>query len=234
MPVTTALLLAAGCIKVDQDLVLNADGSGTLHIRYGMKQETITQIEGIASPGAAGTTEATSPQLPFRFDEKQVREDFKVYARDGVTLDSFRSEDAGGWKFVDLNMRFKSLAGLMQTEFLADRKVVLHRDASGNFVLEQQPDNPHVPERNADNPAVQDMMRELMKGFRASVSVKVPGDVVESSGSATGRVVSWVFDLEKDAEAISKAQKLNMRVVFKGDGLEQLPVVGKPAPAATK
>ena len=222
-------LLLAGCIKVDQELALNADGTGAFHVRYGMKQETISQIEAMAKANAAESGNGAAPQMPFHFDEKQVRKDFEVYQQDGVTLDSYKAEDVDGWKFVELRMKFLTLAGLMKTEFLADRKMALTRDAKGNFVLEQKPDSPHVPQKTADDPAVQAMMQEMMRGFHAGMSVRVPGDVIESNGSATGRVVSWVFDLEKDPQALSKAQQLNMRVVFGGDGIRLPGAGGVPA-----
>lgn len=226
----SALALATGCLRVDQDLVLNADGTGRLHVRYGMKQETLRQIEASA-PSASDAGGASATKSPFlRFDEKQVREDFKVYARDGVTLASFRAEEKEGWRYVDLDMRFASLPGLLKTEFLSDRRLTLGRNAAGDYVLEQHPDNPHVPEKHAEDQAAQDMLREVMKGFRATMTVTAPGEVIDSNGTATGRVVSWVFDLEQDPQAMAKAQKLSMRVVFKGTGL-QLPAVGGAGPA---
>lgn len=210
----TALLSA--CIKVDQDLVLNGDGTGTFHVRYGMKTETIAQIEAMAKEGQPGDSPA---QMPFHFDEAKVRKDFEVYAKDGVTLESFKSEVIDGWKFIELRMKFATLEGLGKTEFLADRKLVLKHEGD-RYVLEQRPDSPHVPEKNADAPEVQDMMAAMMKGFHAGMSVQVPGDVVECNGTQDGRKVSWVFDLEKDPQALKKAQQLNMKVAFKGDGLK--------------
>lgn len=226
----SALALAAGCLRVDQALTLNADGTGRLHVRYGMKQETIRQFEATdpSRSEAGGAPAAKSPFL--RFDEKQVREDFKVYAQDGVTLESFRAEEKEGWRYVDLDMRFASLPGLLKTEFLSDRRLTLRRNAEGDYVLEQHPDNPHVPEKHAEDQAAQDMLREVMKGFRATMTVTAPGEVIDSNGTATGRVVSWVFDLEKDPHAMAKAQQLCMRVVFRGAGL-QLPAAVGAGPA---
>ncbi len=228
-PLFFAAALLAGCIKVDQELSLNADGTGTFHVRYGMKQETISQIDAMSRAGAKENAAATT-QSPFQFDEKKVRKDFETYARDGVTLDSFAAAETNDWKFIDLRMKFASLAGLMKTDFLSDRKLTLLREENGNYILEQRPDSPHVPESNADNPAVQDMMKELMKGFHAGIAVRVPGDVLESNGTASGRVVSWTFDLEQDPQALKKAQQLNMRVVFKGDGLNLPGAARPPAP----
>ncbi len=211
-----AAAVLSSCIKVDQDLVLNGDGTGSFHVRYGMKVETIAQIEQMAKAGQPGDS---PPQMPFHFDEAKVRKDFVVYAKDGVTLESFKSEVLDGWKFIELRMKFATLDGLGRTDFLADRKLALRRDGD-RYVLEQRPDSPHVPEKNADEPAVQDMMAAMMKGFHAGMSVQVPGDVVECNGAQDGRKVSWVFDLEKDPQAMKKAQQLNMKVTFKGDGLK--------------
>jgi hypothetical protein len=53
--------------------------------------------------------------------------------------------------------------------------------------------------------------------------------VVTSNGEVTNRTASWIFDLEKDPQAMTKAQQLSMRVVFKGDGLK-LPAAGETSP----
>lgn len=221
------LLLLSACIKVDQRLTLHADGSGVFAVNYGMREDSITQIEAMARQEGD-----SSPALPFQFDEKQVRKDFAVYARDGVELQSFTPSVTGGWKFVELGMTFRSLDGLMKTGFLSDRKLSLQRRPDGNYLLSQQPDSPHLPSANATNAAVQEMMASLMKGFHASMAVETPGPVLESNGSATGRVVSWVFDLEQDAQAISRAQQMEMRVVFAGRGLNLPSAVPSSGPVA--
>jgi len=47
-----ALLALTGCIKVDQTLTLNADGTGTLALRYGMSEQTLAQLKAMEQMAA--------------------------------------------------------------------------------------------------------------------------------------------------------------------------------------
>ena len=129
----------AGCIKVDQTLILDKDGSGTVDLTYGMSEESISQGRDIArnmfdssNPGSS------SPIMPFDFSDEDVRSDFKEFERDGVVLKSLKTEARDGWKFRRMVIGFKSLAGLAKAGFLADRNISLAKDPRGNYVFTQQ------------------------------------------------------------------------------------------------
>ena len=208
---------ASGCVKVEQNLDLKADGSGVIALRYGMSLEDLAEMEAMAKAQleeGAGPLESVSP---FDFDEAEVRKDFQAYGELGVTLEDLRTEVVDGWKFLSLRIAFTSLKGLGQTEFLSDRMVSLKKMPDGNYEFLQAA--PPVPE-GEDMGAVEGMMAEMMKGFRAVLSFRAPGEVVESNADRRdGRLVEWVFDLDRDPQALKRAQKMALRVVFRGEGL---------------
>ena len=209
---------AAGCVRMEQALTLNGDGSGNLAIRYGMSLKDLAELEATAKQQLAeeGMT-SEGPVNPFEFDEAEVRKDFEDYAELGVSLKSIKTSEEDGWKYLSLNIAFKTLAGLGQTEFLSDRIVSLKRLADGRYEFVQSV----PPQAQPGPPEMQDLMKEMMKGFRAALRVTVPGEVVETNADQTdGRTVSWSFDLDKDAKALERIQKASMRVVFQGEGLE--------------
>jgi hypothetical protein len=210
---------AAACLRVDQTITLNADGSGTLAFRYGMSEEDVAELQAMSQQALeAEGAPHEAPATPFDFDEKTVREEFEQYREDGVTLESLKTEVVGGWKYLDLTIRFQTLAGLARTEFVSDRGLRLTKRPNGDYAFHQSAP-PDAGEGAMEG--VQEMMADLMKGFRAVVSVVTPSDIVESNGDRVqGRRVTWVFDLAEDPRALERAQQMDLRVVFAGQGLD--------------
>ncbi|MFH0908533.1 MAG: hypothetical protein V1929_07210 [bacterium] len=220
-----ALALFTGCIHVEQVLTLNADGSGELHVTYGMSKNDIAQMQemsktALAEESASNDVAATSS---FDFNENDIREDFKAYEEHGVTLTSVRTEETNNWKFVYLEIGFKSLEGLSRTDFLSDRTLSLVKTAEGHYAFRQAASGPQedaAPE-GVDQESINTMMAGMMKGFHAVMKVRTPGKVLTTNaGQSDEQSATWDFDLEKDPQALQRAQKLDMRVEFDGTGLE--------------
>ena len=218
---------SAGCVKVEQTLTLKADGSGVLAIRYGMAEADLAQVESMArSQLAEEGLPAESVVNPFEFDEAEVRKDFEAYRELGVTLEQMRTEVVDGWKYLNMRMAFTTLAGLGQTEFLSDRQITLKKVGEGRYELVQgAPPGAEAAEMEV----APELMAEMMKGFRAELRVEVPGDIVETNADEQEpRRAAWVFDVDRDAKALQRAQRLAMRVVFEAPGLA-LPDYVNPA-----
>lgn len=210
---------SAGCVHVEQTLALRPDGSGTLSLRYGMAESDLAEMESLARQQLA--EEGLAPDAvtnPFQFDEAEVRKDFEAYRELGVTLEAVRSETVAGWKYLDLRIAFKTLAGLGQTEFLSDRQITLKKTGEHRYELVQAA----PPGADAgDLEIAPELMADMMKGFRAVLRVQLPGSVVESNADEQeAAAAAWIFDVDRDAKALQRAQRLAMRVVFEGPGLE--------------
>lgn len=202
------LLLVPACVQVEQTLTLEQSGSGTLLVQYAMDLETLAEIEARARAEAEALGEEAP--IPLSFDEAQIREDFKAYEPIGVTLEDALSWEADGKKTVRLKIRFSSLAALTQTEFLSDRQLRVRRleDGSMEFTQIAPPTDPGMAE-------LQDLMRELMAGFRAVLAVETPTDILETNADERdARVARWIFDVERDRRALARAQQLDLRVRF--------------------
>ena len=212
---------SAGCVKVEQALSLKPDGSGVIALRYGMSLADLAEMEAMAKAQLAEGGEEGEVSMeggnPFEFDEAEVRKDFEEYNKVGVTLEDIRTEVVDGWKYLSLRVAFASLEALGKTEFLSDRMVSLKRLPDGNYeFLQTAPPGPEAE----DMEGMEQMMADMMEGFRAAMKFEAPGELVESNADRTeGRTVEWVFDLDKDSKALRRAQKMALRVVFKGDGL---------------
>ena len=222
------VILAAtltGCFKVDQTLILEKDGSGTIDLTFSMSEESISQWHDVARNMLdSSNPDNSSPVMPFDFSDDDVRNDFKEFERDGVVLQSLKTETRGGWKHRRMVVGFKSLAGLSKAGFLADRNISLAKDAQGNYVFIQQagPEGNLPPELAAlTGTSANSLFSGMMEGFKAVIRVKTPGRILETNApEKSERQAGWVFDLERDPEALQKVQEASLRIVFEGKGLD--------------
>jgi hypothetical protein len=215
----------AGCIKVDQTLILEKDGSGTIDLTYGMSEESISQWQDVArnmldssNPGSS------SPVMPFDFSDEDVRNDFKEFEREGVALQSVKTEARDGWKFRRMVIGFKDLASLAKAGFLGDRNISLVKNPQGNYVFTQQVgrEGNLPPELAAfTGTSADSLFSGMMQGFKAVIRVKTPGRILETNAQEKSeRQAGWTFDLERDPEALQKVQEASLRIVFEGKGLD--------------
>lgn len=224
-------LAVSGCIKIDQTLTLEKDGSGTLEIRYGMSEQAMAQLEAMEqmgqamSEGAGGESEIeTDTPFDFDFDEAEVREDFESQDIEGVELVSATSETADGWRYMNLEVTFDNLAALAKTDFFDDNELSLTKDAEGNYVLSQRSDEDEIaPDMGGDDAMQEQMMQQMaamFAGMRLANRVVVPTEIVETNATEVdGRTAAWVYDIDEDPAVLTKLENLNMRVVFSGDGV---------------
>ena len=216
-----AFSLFCGCVKVDQTLTLNPDGTGTINLSYARSEESASTMQGFAR--AMMDQSGPDMQTPLDFTDEELRQDFKEYEPYGVFLDSLKSEERDGWKYRHMVIRFRDLKGLAQTGFLSDRNISIARNAQGNYVFTQAASaNGNIPEElSGDDPQTAYMLAQLMEGFRAVIRVRTPGRILETNApEKTDNSATWTFDLDKDPQALEKVQKLSMKIVFDGKGLK--------------
>jgi hypothetical protein len=225
-------LVLTGCIKLDQTLTLEKDGSGTLDVRYGMSEQAIAQLEMMEQmsqsmgegDGTGIEMDADTP-FDFDFDEAQVREDFESQDLEGVELISASSETVDGWRYMELKVKFDSLGALMKTEFFEDSEMSLTKDAEGNYVLSQRSgDGGDTEDASSGDEEMQAQMLEQMSamfaGMHIANRVVVPSEIVETNATEVdGRTAAWVFDIDEDPSVMTKLENLSMRVVFSSDGV---------------
>jgi hypothetical protein len=215
-----------GCIKVDQTMTLEKDGSGTLVIRYGMSEQALAQIEAMEqmseAMGEEGNEMDDDTPFDFDFDEKQVREDFEAQNIDGVELLSAASESMDGWRYMQLELAFDNLAALSKTDFFEDNELSLTKDAEGNYVLNQRSgDDEIVPDGDpAEQQQMMKQMAAMFAGMRLANQIIVPTEIVETNATdLDGNKAAWIYEVDKDPSVLTKLENLNMRVVFSSDGL---------------
>lgn len=225
--VITLAIAVTGCIKVDQTLTLDKDGSGTLDIRYGMSEQAIAQLEAMEKMGEAmeesgGEAIDMESDTPFDldFDEAEVREEFESKGLEGVELVSAESTTADGWRYMDLKVSFDNLEALKQTDFFDDSELSLSKDAEGNYVLAQRSTNGEAgDDMDEMDPKMLKQMAAMFAGMRIANHFVVPTEIIETNATEVdGRSAAWIYDIENDPAILTQLQDFNMRVVFSSEG----------------
>jgi hypothetical protein len=221
-----ALLMLGGCVKLDQTLTLNADGSGTLAMRYGMSEQTIAQMramEQMAAQGGEGLS--VKQENPLRFDPDQLRAELDKHRSAGVEVRALSSEVVDGWQYIDLEVAFVDIRALKRTELFKDSGLAIAPVGQGNYRVTQPGGGTAAP---AGDAAAQQLFRQMpamLAGLRIVQTIVAPGNIIETNAQRVdGRRASWVFDIAEDPGVLDRLAQTRMELTFDGDGVT-LPTV---------
>jgi hypothetical protein len=229
--VLVAAVALSGCIKVDQTLEINPDGSGILDLEYGMSEQTIAQLEAMEQMAAGMKQQGMQVESssPFDFDEATVRKKFAEEKPEGVELKDVSSDARDGWRYMRMKLTFDDLSSLKKTDYFKESGLSISKNAEGNYVLVQKlgSDEMEMPGGDAGGEeAMEEKMMQAMTamfaGLHIELNVVVPGRVIESNATRTeGNRASWVYDIDQDPQVLNRlGGKEEMRLVFSGDGLD--------------
>jgi len=103
-----------GCVRVEQDLVLQANGSGILRIVYSAHEENAARIRQVLSGVAAMDPDIAPSDVDWltSFDEKKIRAEWAKHQNPGVTLKQVRTSAADGWRTMHAEIHFTTLQQL--------------------------------------------------------------------------------------------------------------------------
>ncbi len=214
----SAAVILTGCIKMEQNITLNKDGSGSFQLMYAMSEESISQMKVISQMGASEGEEVESDSN-FEFDEEKVRAQFEEMKDRGVTLKKVRSETRDGWKYMYVDCDFQDLSGLAGTSGGEEIPVTISKNAEGDYVITSQMggDEMGMPETD---PESLKMMLPMLAGMRIAFRVNTPTRIISTTAPIrTDNSAEWVFDVDADPESILKLGKEKMEIVFDGTGV---------------
>jgi hypothetical protein len=219
-------LVLAGCFEVNQEITINADGSGQLKAHYAIDKDKLDMMKGVQ---AGGGVEMQGADFPMT--EEDVRKGFD--GREGVKLKDVQVEDKEGRRHVRFTVEYRDAS-----ELLGDPKIGkfrLHKDGAGNYVLasvvEKKEKKPQSPEEEMMEKQMRAMLVQMMKGLKFSVKVNTPTQIVATNAhNQADKSATWSYDIEKDASFLDDEPEV--RLVFKSGGLK-LREFGETAPGAT-
>ncbi len=214
-----AIVALSGCVKMEQDITLNKDGSGNVKFMYAMSEQMISQMEMMAQMGAEEDMEVDDDAMEF--DEAKVRKSFEELKDQGITLNSVRSESRGGWKYMHVDFDFQDVAKLGETEAMGESPVTITRNEDGNYVITSTMGGEDIGLGDEEmDPAQMQMMMPMLSGMRIAVKINTPTNIISTTAPVkTARSAQWVFDADEDPESIMKMGQTRMEVIFDGRGV---------------
>lgn len=239
--ILAGLLSAVGCVRIQEELTLNADGSGRLRLVYAMSEQGLAQIDsavGLARQmdASAGSNVVAGSdrdlENPLFFEEDRISRAFRKYRDGGVTLDAVKVTTREGWKYADLTISFRSLDALSKLWLFQDSVLTVKRTPEGNYFLYQQPVN-FASDVDLRNPAVMREMAPLLAGFQVTVKIESPARVMQSNAlRRADRMVQWDVNVDRDPKAVGQLQAEGLYVVLNGSEITLSEVGARAAKAA--
>ncbi len=208
--VVAAAVLLSGCFEMKEELVLNADGSGTLTGKYVFgEQMTAMMSMGAAMGGAMESGDDSN--LPMTAEDVK-----KMFKGPGIEVKEAKAETVEGKQNLTFKVAFKDVNELFKTKKYKDGKPVLSKNASGELVLEMGSEGMGkglgVPEQEMPEdmtPELQEMMKQqqqammammepMLKGLRMEFTIVMPNALTTTNAhKKEGRRATWVYDMDK-------------------------------------
>ena len=213
-----AVIALSGCLKMEQDITLNKDGSGNVKFVYGMSEQTIKQMEAMKEMSKSMAEEGAEAEddNDFEFDVDKVKEGFKEMEAQGITLNSATTTKKDGWEYMNIDFDFKDVSKLDDTPVFENVSII--KNADGNYVITSKMDNNDMGGGDAGAEQMKAML-PMLSGMRIAIKINTPNPIVSTTATIkTKNSAEWVFDVDKDPDSFLNMSKTNMEVVFGGAG----------------
>jgi hypothetical protein len=223
-------VFAAGCIKLDQALIIRDDASGTFEVAYTISEDAVSQAraalklrEQMAGPEQSAG-ESVDERLTAIFlnpAEDAIRREIKKYAGLGITLDKLEVKSRESSRYVHMKLSFKNLAEVAKADFFRQNGFSLSKNSSGNYVLlREAASKPGNESTSLLPPDAAKLLTPILAGFNVVVNVSVPGKILKTNAHKSAAYsATWSFDLDRDPNAFTALQNQQFNIAFDGRGL---------------
>ena len=175
-------ILTTGCIEIEEEITINADGSFLLEVTYAMKEVEAAELFALVNyhkkfePNIVSDSERfwkDSDPNPFDFNSVNMSNEFTVYQAQGVTATVVRTEIAKQHRFMFLSVTFSDLEKVQESEIFEDKAFMLFLPQP-TLAITKDGDSYNVALSIADDPVSQKHRADapdsgLISGFSAKV-----------------------------------------------------------------
>ena len=231
MPLAVLLASCCGCLKVKEQLTIQENGSGTVHIET-QSLVPVEQATAMSSGLFLGQTAESGAWLSYPPLNKAAA--LKLFPGNGFTVKVAESKTDKGDAMVTVDVTFKEINALLQSPYGRAHSLTLKKDGnalafqslSGLQLIAQMAGMKNngmgIDEIMGMQPDLQKRKNELFHEF----ALTLPREVSASNGSRAGKVVTWTMDRSKmkdDAEA-TRAFSTTLEASCGADGLAFTPI----------
>ncbi|MFH1196907.1 MAG: hypothetical protein V1720_14505 [bacterium] len=192
----------SGCIRYNEKMKLNSDGSGELTFAIGISEEILNM-----GGGQNGFDE---------FDENKIKEDYTK--KDGVKYVSGKTFSKDGNKWIEVTLQFDSVEKLAAASQDSSKKgmigVISLKEENGNWVFTRSiSEDKDTGQTDSADAANQNMMNMMFAQYNWEYELTLPSKIISTNAVAENvnhstNTVKWVFSMAN----LSSAQ--TMTVVF--------------------
>lgn len=201
---TLVIFLAlSGCIRYNEKMKLNSDGSGELTFAIGISEEILNM-----GGGQGGFDE---------FNENKIKEDYSK--KDGVKYVGGKTFSKDGNKWIEVTLQFDSVEKLAAASADSSKKgmigkITLQEDPNGNWLFTRNISEKKEGEQpDSSDAANQNMMNTMFAQYNWEYELTLPSKIISSNAlpeniNQGANTVKWVYSMA----SLSNAQP--MTVVF--------------------
>lgn len=220
------LLPLAGCIQMEHDLRINADGSAVYRLDYAITEQAVTQFRAMfklkndlaVAAGEPPPGAELEPILQVFLDpnEADLRDAMKPFESAGVVIRSIRQDTRVAWRHIELQLEIADLATLAGNSFFEKHGFDLHKNEDGHSVWSRAP---HLHDASAIpvslSNAELEQITPLLAGFKTVVKVTLPGRILSTTAFRTAlQTAIWEFDFNRQPTAVQMLLRQHFHIVF--------------------
>ena len=217
-----------GCFDLEEELRINADGSGSAKARIEIIPQAVEALAGVGQiPGA------TTTGFPVSLDEQDMQAWFE---RSGIEVADLTVQDRpDGGKVATVALLFDDVRELASTDLTRFSMAAGEGDAivyRAPFLASPPPEGASFPTSPERSPLEFAMTKLIFRGAHGACTVTLPGAIVETNGALTEpRTAVWDWRIDDMGFETFRA---GMQAVFHRDEIAfELPV-GKVGELASR
>lgn len=225
------MLAVSGCIKVDHTLTLEKNGSGNFELLYSIPEQTVSQMKSmfrlrdqmntVLGQAMPPTMEDEFEQAFFDPSEEKITRLVKKYEKFNIKMDTLKVETRNAVRNITIKLAFADLSQVAKADFFPRHGFSLFRNKDESYTFSRLPDSDQTTllKPHATIPEASGLLTPVLSGFRVALKVNTPGKILESNASRkTLYNAAWIFDFDKDPNAVEALQNQSMKIVFDGKG----------------
>lgn len=241
----TLVLAAAGCIKMEQSLVLKADNSGTFKVSYFITDRVLQQLQAMDKirtemakvmdgPQVADVDTMHMVQTFIYRPEERIKPFITENEKYGVRINTLKVQAREAGRQIALEVAFDDLSKVAEADFFQKHGFSLTKNGQGDYVLHRAaPKTEQKATIDLSNPLNVKLVEPFLGGFNVELRVTTPGRILKTNASARSDYSAvWSFDFDSDPESFVALYTRAFGILFEGEDIA-LPEIKREQEAKT-